>query len=119
MSYLKNFWELVSFKKLPQTIEDIHVLVQAEMIKFHNRAVICKIPKTDTEKYTFVSFVREGDKKYFCTTSKMLVKCTSEVRHVIDMILDVGLIWGIETNLEDSFYLVASWKHWGESINTK
>ena len=115
MNYLKNFWDLVSFKKVPQTKEDIHVLVQAEMIKFHSRAVICKIPSSETEKYTFPSFMKDADRPYFCKSSKLLIKQSSpEFRNVVDMIKDVDLIWGIETNLEGSFYIVASWKHWGE-----
>lgn len=115
MNYLKNFWELVTFKKIPQTIEDINVLIQAEMIKFHSRAIICKIPVSDTEKYTFTTFLRENDKGYFCKNSKLLIKQSSqEFRRIIDMIIDIGLLWGIETNLEGSYYLIASWKHWGE-----
>jgi len=113
-NHLKHFWEIVTFKKLPQTTADVRTLIQVEMMKFHSRAVICKILPPDTEKYSFGYFVKETEKDYFCKKSKLVVKDTSDVRCIIDIIVGDDMKWGIETNLEGSFYLIASWKHWGE-----
>ena len=112
--FLQHFWHLVTFKKLPVTVQDVRILIQVEMMKFHSRAVICKIPPTDTDKYTFGYFVKDRDSKYYCNKSKLVVKEHSEVRTVIDNLLSEGMKWGIETNLDGSYYLIASWKDWGE-----
>lgn len=110
--FLQHFWHLVTFKKMPFTTEDVRVLIQVEMMKFHTRAVICKICPTDTDKYRFDYFVR--DKNYYCNTSKLFIKEGSDIRLIIDILTSEGMKWGIETNLEGAFYLIASWKHWGE-----
>jgi hypothetical protein len=111
--HLKHFWELVTFKKLPEKIDDINILIQVEMMKFHSRAVMCKIPASDTEKYRFEMFIK--DQSYICRTSKLLIKESSPIRNIIDMLNTSDVKWGIETNLEEgTYYLIASWKHWGE-----
>lgn len=109
MSHLKHFWELVSFKAFPETIEDVRTLCQTEMIKFHSRAVICKLSPDDSEKYRMGLFI--PDQKYFCNASRLYVK-NEKIKKVIDYILNDDMKWGIETNLEDGIYLIASWKHW-------
>ena len=111
---LKNFWDLVTFKKLPQNETDVRVLVQTEMMKFHSRAIICRIPPSDTEK-SYGFFMKDLNKGYFCNNSKLVVKETSPIRPVIDMISAEDMKWGIETNLEGAFYLIASWKHWEQN----
>ena len=113
-SHLKHFWDIVTFKKLPQTLNDVRMLVQTEMMKFHSRTIICKVYPIDTDKYTFSAFVKAEDKDYFCNNSKLLIKESSTVRDIIDMIVYDDMKWGIETNLVGAYYLIASWKHWGE-----
>ena len=111
--HLKHFWELVTFKKIPERIEDINVLIQVEMMKFHSRGVICKIPANDVEKYRFEMFVK--DHNYMCKTSKLYIKDVSQIRNVIDLLVGADIKWGIESNIQEgSYYLIASWKHWGE-----
>ena len=114
-NFLKNFWELVTFQKLPQDAADVRVLIQSEMMKFHSRAIICRVPPADTEK-SHGFFMKDINKKYYCINSKLIVKEGSEIRQVIDFIVADDIKWGIETNLKDALYLVASWKHWGENI---
>lgn len=109
MSHLKHFWELVTFKKNVETLEDVQMLCQTEMLKFHSRAVICKLSPEDSEKYRTNMFI--PDQIYFCNTSRLYVK-NDKIRKVIDFILLNDMKWGIETNLEDGVFLVASWKHW-------
>jgi hypothetical protein len=113
-AHLQHFWELVTFKKLPQTIEDINIIIQVEMMKFHSRAVVCKITPSDTTKYRFELFVGEKDTNYFCKTSRLLIKENSPIRKLVDLLITSNMHWGIETNLDGSYYLIASWKHWGE-----
>lgn len=108
-THLERFWKLVTFKRLPKTIEDINVLVQIEMMRYHTRGPVCKILPDHYEKCITGWLV--SDKKYYCSRSKYFVK-DQNIRKVIDMLYKQKMQWHIETNLEDNSYLFASWQHW-------
>ena len=110
ITHLKNFWSLVTLKRIPKGIEDIRVIVQVEMMKHYTRAPIYKFQPNQLEKYITKLFVKDTD--YFCNKSKFLIK-TPEIRAVINMLKTEDLDWHIETNLEGNSYLFVSWQHWG------
>jgi hypothetical protein len=106
---LKGFWDLLTFRKLPTTPDELHVSIQVEMMKHYTRAPICKIDKKHVDKYLTRLFVKE--KEYYCGKSRLLIT-SPEIRCIIDMLLNDGLNWHIETNLEGNSYLFATWQHW-------
>lgn len=109
-SHLKKFWNLLSFKRLPHSVEDLRIIVQVEMMKYHTRAAICKIQPKQSEKYLLKILVK--DTKYYCARSKLLIT-SPEIRGVIDIIKFENMDWHVETNREGNTYLFASWQHWG------
>lgn len=108
-THIKRFWKLLTFKRLPDCSEDINALVQVEMMKHYSRAPICKVTTRQVEKYITRLFVKETT--YFCNRSKMLIQ-SPEIRKIIDIILEQGLEWHIEVNVDGVAFVFASWHHW-------
>jgi len=108
-THLQSFWKLISLRKLPQTVEDVRVIIQVEMMKYANSAAVCRIQMNQIEKYMTSLFVK--DTQYYCQRSKFLVK-DPELKTVIDLLAEEKLAWYFEFNLEGSCYLFATWKHW-------
>ena len=107
--YIKRFWKLLTFKRLPTSTDEINALVQVEMMKHFVRAPICKVHGNQIEKYVTRLFVKETN--YFCNRSKLLVK-SQAIRNVIDLLTEQDLKWHIEVNVEGNAYLFATWSHW-------
>jgi hypothetical protein len=108
-SHLKHFWNLVTFRRYPETSGDLHMMVQVEMMKYNTSAIVCKLAASDYEKCMTSLFVGEPD--YFCAKSKYLIK-NSRIRDLIDIIRDTELVWQVKTNLEGLSYIEVSWNHW-------
>jgi hypothetical protein len=109
LTHLQNFWNIMTLKTLPRSIEDVRSLIQIEMMKHYTRGPICKISSKQVEKYMLKIFVK--DTTYFCSKSKFLV-LHPDIRRLIDMLVSEHLRWHIETNLEGHSYLFATWQHW-------
>ena len=108
-THLQRFWKLLKFKQLAQNNEDINTIIQVAMMKYQNRAPICKIHPIHLEKCLTRIFVKET--QYYCNRSRLLIKGT-EMRKIIDMLLEEGLQWYIETTREGFNYIFADWQHW-------
>lgn len=108
-SHLRRFWNLVSFRRMPENSADITMLIQVEMMQYHTSAVICRMSLKGAEKYLSSIFVKEP--KYFCAKTKLLIHDT-KLRDLIDILVHDGFTWSIDINLEQQAYLTASWKHW-------
>ena len=108
-THLQRFWKLLKFKQLAQNNEDINTIIQVAMMKYQNRAPICKIHPQQVEKCLTRIFVKET--QYYCTRSRLLIK-SPEMRKIINMLLAEKLQWHIENTSEGVSYIYADWQHW-------
>ena len=108
-THLEHFWKSLTFKILPKTAQDINMLVQVEMMRYHTKAPICKIFSEQYDRCLTGWLV--SDKKYFCSRSKYFIK-DEKIKTVIDLLYSLKLQWHVKTNIEGNSYLFASWQHW-------
>lgn len=112
--FLQRFWNVLLLKQIPETTDDVRILVQTEMMKHFNRAPICKLHANQVEKYITKMFL--SNTSYFCHRSKYLIT-DPKIQKIVDILMQEKLQWHVEKSIEGNLFLFATWFHWEKNEN--